>query len=366
MPRTSTGIESQVSEESIELYHNPESRWLPLFKKYDKNDDGRISHLELEDLFKNESSCKNVPKRKVQKILRKADADGSDHLELDEFIKMMEQDEEVKEILKNAINKYINVIAQPGSKSQRGKYEEQYSWNPPPFVMILISLLEITSFLLDTLNKAPSSLTEKSNDLGPAGIIFIYDPSKRYEIWRYITYAFVHFSVFHLVFNLVIQIMLGIALEMVHGWWRVLIVYLAGVLAGSLGTSISDPFVYLGGASGGVYAFIAAHLATICMNWAEMGHGPWQLLIFLPLMAIDTSFAIYKRFVKGVEHQTGYAAHLAGALAGLLVGINVLRNLEVKSWENKLWWASVFVYTVLMLIAIIWNIAFPSYFPPMN
>jgi len=59
--------------------------------------------------------------------------------------------------------------------------------------------------------------------------------------------------------------MLGIPLEMVHGWWRVLLVYLAGVLAGSLGTSVTDPTVYLAGASGGVYALITAHLATICM-----------------------------------------------------------------------------------------------------
>lgn len=73
------------------------------------------------------------------------------------------------------------------------------------------------------------------------------------------------FSVFHLVVNLLVQIMLGIPLEMVHGWWRVLLVYLAGVVAGSLGTSVSDPGVYLAGASGGVYAIIAAHLASICM-----------------------------------------------------------------------------------------------------
>jgi Uncharacterized membrane protein (homolog of Drosophila rhomboid) len=71
--------------------------------------------------------------------------------------------------------------------------------------------------------------------------------------------------VFHLVVNLVVQIILGIPLEMVHGWWRVLLVYLAGVVAGSLGTSVSDPTVYLAGASGGVYALIAAHLASICM-----------------------------------------------------------------------------------------------------
>lgn len=41
--------------------------------------------------------------------------------------------------------------------------------------------------------------------------------------------------------------------------------YLAGVAAGSLATSLTDPKVYLAGASGGVYALIAAHIATIIM-----------------------------------------------------------------------------------------------------
>jgi rhomboid-related protein 1/2/3 len=52
---------------------------------------------------------------------------------------------------------------------------------------------------------------------------------------------------------------------MVHHWWRVLIVYFAGVVAGSLGTSVTDPYVYLAGASGGVYAILLAHIATIIM-----------------------------------------------------------------------------------------------------
>jgi len=62
--------------------------------------------------------------------------------------------------------------------------------------------------------------------------------------------------------------------------------------------------------------------------------------------------------------QIGYAAHLAGAIAGLLVGISVLRNLDIKSWEKKVWWGSIILYILLMLVAIIWNAAFPSYFPP--
>ena len=43
----------------------------------------------------------------------------------------------------------------------------------------------------------------------------------------------------------------------------------SGVLAGSLGTSLTDSSTYLAGASAGVYALIAAHLATLVLNWQE-------------------------------------------------------------------------------------------------
>jgi len=73
------------------------------------------------------------------------------------------------------------------------------------------------------------------------------------------------YRVTHLLVNLFVQLLLGVPLEMVHRWWRVLIIYFAGVLAGSLGTSITDPFTRLAGASGGVYAILLAHIATIIM-----------------------------------------------------------------------------------------------------
>lgn len=69
----------------------------------------------------------------------------------------------------------------------------------------------------------------------------------------------------HLFMNLIIQIFLGVALELVHHWWRVALIYLAGVLAGSMGTSLTSPRIFLAGASGGVYALITAHIATIIL-----------------------------------------------------------------------------------------------------
>lgn len=163
--------------------------------------------------------------------------------------------------------------------------------------------------------------------------------------------------------NLLVQIMLGIPLEMVHKWWRVLIIYFAGVLAGSLGTSVSDPSVYLAGASGGVYALITAHVATILMNWSQMEFAVLQLLVFLVVTSVDVGQAIYTRYVTDHDSQVGYVAHLAGAVAGLLVGINILRNLEVQTWEKVVWWASFITYLALMATAILWNVLYPSYFP---
>jgi rhomboid-related protein 1/2/3 len=57
-------------------------------------------------------------------------------------------------------------------------------------------------------------------------------------------------------------------------------------------------------------------------------------------------------------------AHFGGALAGLLVGIYVLRNLNKKPWEKKVWWASLALFVILISITIVWNAAFPEYFPP--
>lgn len=71
--------------------------------------------------------------------------------------------------------------------------------------------------------------------------------------------------------------MVGLPLEMVHGSGRVALIYLAGVFAGSLGTSVFDADVCLVGASGGVYALLAAHLANVLLNYNNMQCGVLRL-----------------------------------------------------------------------------------------
>ena len=78
-----------------------------------------------------------------------------------------------------------------------------------------------------------------------------------------------------------------------------------GVVAGSLGTSISDPRVFLAGASGGVYALMTAHVATLIMNWQEMQFAVLQLIVFLVIALVDIGTAIYNRYVIGAQDPIG-------------------------------------------------------------
>lgn len=96
-------------------------------------------------------------------------------------------------------------------------------------------------------------------------------------------------------FNALLQLMIGVPLEMVHGLLRISLLYLAGVLAGegarapgpapagprahgplpagSLTVSITDMRAPVVGGSGGVYALCSAHLANVVMVTGQPRRG---------------------------------------------------------------------------------------------
>ena len=89
----------------------------------------------------------------------------------------------------------------------------QYSCSPPPVFILTMALLQVTIFAYNSL-----SIEDSSNEIEQVSCsTFIFHPSRRFELWRYLTYMFIHSSKFHLVFNVLAQLALGIPLEMVHG-----------------------------------------------------------------------------------------------------------------------------------------------------
>ncbi|XP_037937672.1 protein rhomboid-like [Teleopsis dalmanni] len=228
---------------------------------------------------------------------------------------------------------------------------------PTPIFIILISLLEIGVFVFDYLTVAP--VNELSNSNVPSESVFIYRPDRRLEIWRYVSYMLLHANWFHLSFNILIQLLFGVPLELVHGSLRVAVIYLAGVFAGSLGTSVVDSEVYLVGASGGVYALLAAQLASILLNFEQMRYGILQLMSVIIFVSCDLGFAFYTKYfsteIRGLP-AVSYIAHLTGSLAGFTVALLILKNFESKTQSKVIWWIALSSYLTFTIFAIVFNL----------
>ncbi|XP_055877117.1 rhomboid-related protein 3-like isoform X2 [Biomphalaria glabrata] len=232
-------------------------------------------------------------------------------------------------------------------------YADRYTCCPPPMFIPFITLLEVGCFVY----YCTESKMFTFNGPVPASSIFIYRPDKRLELWRFILYMFLHAGYVHLLFNVIVQVLVGIPLEMVHGSFRIALIYFAGILAGSLGTSVFDMNVYLVGSSGGVYALLAAHLANVLLNYSHMELGILKLAAIFIVASADVGFAIWNRYTpKDEVPSVGYTAHLTGALAGLTVGLAVLKNFQQKLHLQYMCWVAMAVYLGCVGFAIFWNV----------
>lgn len=379
---------STVEDLRLQPLHT--ERFRGLFSEVDKNGDGQISYRELKE-FLNTANGNKVPREIRRAIFTRADGNGDGIIDYTEFsIMFNDPQQDVWHRLGNRAITYANLVVPkaricrsqshyyqrqhstniPATTTTDGRavalnisddidgaYEDEYSCLPPPLGLFALTVVIIILYCIDVGLGYDSNFAR-----GPTALALIYDPRHREEAWRFLTYMFVHIGKFHLIVNILVQIMLGIPLEMIHGWWRVLIVYLSGVVFGSLATSLFDPCVKLAGASGGVYSLITAHIGAIIMNWKEMTFPLIQLLVFILIIGVDVGTAIYNRYTLDLRDNIGYTAHLAGGFAGLCMGIVVLRNLEVQRHERIIKILAAALLLIVAIVAIAWNIANHEYY----
>ncbi|XP_018562745.1 rhomboid-related protein 3-like [Anoplophora glabripennis] len=318
-----------------------------IFNECDTNRDGQISISELKEFLATNEG--DIPNHVVKCIHQKFDMDKDDQLNFDEFLDMISHPT-VTETFKRIGSRYLKYVAESSVRrkslklrrtvTDTGMYEEQCTFNLCTVGILVLSVLQIMCFYVnrDNCNYCISNSTE-------------FDPSKKYEIWRFVTFILDHSSESHLYGNVVIQILLGVPLEMVHSW-RVPMIYFAGAIGGCLLQSVVLKCSALVGGSPGLYAFYSAHVATVLMNWKEMSHPFVQLIIFGILIAFD---AIRSFVLHSYDEEVSHLSHIGGVGVGLLMGVIVLRNIKVTRIEKKIWYASVGILSSLAIIFVIWT-----------
>ncbi len=130
------------------------------------------------------------------------------------------------------------------------------------------------------------------------------------EPWRYLTAGFLHFSLVHIITNMICLLAWGVPLERGLGTSRFVVMFLASILGGSfLSVAMHDaPFIGAG-ASGGVSGLLGALM------------GLW----FLKRIGVPASFFVINiglniavaLFAPNVDWQ----AHLGGFLTGMVLAL---------------------------------------------
>jgi membrane associated rhomboid family serine protease len=150
-----------------------------------------------------------------------------------------------------------------------------------------------------------SSLTQVSGSLFVKGALYVPGGLDQGEWWRLITAAFLHASLIHLAFNMLVLWFVGAPVEQAIGRGRFLAIYIVSGLAGSAGAIIFSPNVVTVGASGAIFGILGAALVLEAQKNYVLGG---QALGLIAVNLIFT-FAIPNISIGG---------HVGGLIGGAL------------------------------------------------
>lgn len=140
---------------------------------------------------------------------------------------------------------------------------------------------------------------------------FIQQPFDYLQSWRFITPAFLHFSLLHIVFNLLWWWQLGGLVEKQQGKQRLVLLFLFSAIASNLAQFfLVGP--YFGGLSGVVYGLVGYCWLAGQLNKQSKVYLPNSMFIFLLGWLV-------LGFVDLLPANVANYAHLVGLLAGLML-----------------------------------------------
>jgi membrane associated rhomboid family serine protease len=162
------------------------------------------------------------------------------------------------------------------------------------------------------------------------------------EVWSFVTYAFLHADIVHLLVNIVWLLPFGAAVARRFGTVRFLLMFFATAAAGALLHLVTHlgELVLMIGASGAVSGFMAAAIRFAFQpggpleNWRTASDASYltpaaplsvvlrnpRVLIFIVLwFGSNLLFGIGSTIIPGAPQAVAWQTHIGGFIAGLLL-----------------------------------------------
>jgi rhomboid protease GluP len=144
--------------------------------------------------------------------------------------------------------------------------------------------------------------------------------------WRLLTSMFLHGSLVHLGFNMLVLYQAGQLAERIFGSLRFTGLYLVAGLCGSLGSVLWNPHVNSVGASGALFGLVGGLLAFI-----RREHSGVPPTVVKDLQGSLLPFLLFNIVAGFIYPHTDNAAHIGGLAGGWLAGHMLARSLHVPN-----------------------------------
>ncbi|RUS88473.1 hypothetical protein EGW08_003731 [Elysia chlorotica] len=375
----------------LELRRTLETHFRPLFQRFVYGGE-KIACHDLRRVLRDPEFRSMLPPDKVHELVDVTDFNMGRSIKYDEFVRIIlghtaddlysdlgssEGDSRPEPTcLSNTYRVVCRNTAQQNLLEERA---EKYRCLPPPFVMIIITVVQIIMYFwyaaevdgasVEALDGVPSNSSNNS---------LMYLPTRRREVWRFFSYSLLHQGIIDLLLTVLIQICVGVPLEMTYSWWRVTLVYIVGVMMGSIGQSVFDRYVGLVGGAGGAYALLGGHMIALfenrkMLNTDETEGRKMHMLCSLPIrfivltviLVVQVFLAVYRRWLMDeISLKIGICAHVGGFIAGLIMGPAFLKDPNLMPWRlGSSGILDFFLVLAVVGASIIFNIVYSDY-PP--
>lgn len=196
---------------------------------------------------------------------------------------------------------------------------------PRPWVTLALLAVIIGVWIAMTIQGGSLQATESDNELLIAwGAAARPDLWLEGQFWRMLTAAFLHIGILHLAMNSYSLWLMGRAVEWLYGPVRMIYVYLAAAVAGSLTSAVlGPPYVLSAGASGAIFGLLGAII------WYRVSSPHRDRIkvrpLIMTLLLNAGLFVVGQNFLDNWAHAGGL---VGGIVAAAAVGVPAVEGMK--------------------------------------
>jgi rhomboid protease GluP len=189
------------------------------------------------------------------------------------------------------------------------EFERGMKYWPPATLGLIVVLVAVFVWQLRT------NALDTQAALVDAGAL-VRNRVREGEYWRMLSATMLHGGFDHLLGNCVALYILGLAGEHALGAWRVLVIYVASGLAGSLASVLTGPGPSVG-ASGAICGLMGA-VVLILYRYRRVYHVRDK-----EIALVLAGWAAYTIIIGAIDPRIDNWAHLGGLLGGAVVALGI-------------------------------------------